>query len=275
MKRNVSVFLAILVFVTLAGAYVLHTTNRRVVLLSPLATSSVVLLLPNTPSTAAQTPTADQPEPLPYFEAVPESHTHGVCSDDCPKPPAYESPSVPQALFLTGWAKDSGSIYYGGKKINADASSFKLIRGALRENMDEYIELTYAVDKNAVYYDGTRLLNADPSRFKPLNQTNERYAYEYGISGDTIYFHADPIVGADVRTFEVLWQTPKEGCTDGYPYSKDALHIYYQNTIVAGADPATFEGLDNGYGKDRRGYYLNGSFVGPAVDQKLFECQYG
>lgn len=180
----------------------------------------------------------------------------------------------------SAYAVDSTYAYYDEKPFSADATTLEILKGSLT-NMKGYISYKYARDIRTVYYAGEPLTEAVPATFQPIE--NGAGAHNYGTDGRTVYFGSKPIAGADPKTFSVLWFTIYEGC-GGTHYSKDATHVYLSTfgtatstvtTTVPNADPATFEALINGFGKDNRGYYNGATYIGPTLDKEKLVCNYG
>ena len=59
--------------------------------------------------------------------------------------------------------------------------------------------------------------------------------------------------GASVAFFEiVLDEIPGDECVNGNIWAKDKLNVWFKNRKIKGADPATFEVMENGYAKDKQ-----------------------
>lgn len=184
--------------------------------------------------------------------------------------------------LASAYAVDGAHAYYEGKIIDADPATLEVIKGSLK-NMKGYITYKYARDLNAVYYEGIPLYGyavypGSASAFQPIE--NGSSLQSYGTDGKTVYFYSSPISGADPKTFKILWQTTWEGCPQTQ-YSKDATHVYLDSSVlrksfvVQGADPATFESLVRGFGKDKRGYYEEATYLGPTMDLNKLTCGVG
>lgn len=175
------------------------------------------------------------------------------------------------------YAVDDTQAYYEGGAFDADPATLEIIRGSLKD-MKGNITYKYARDLRKVYYEGFSISDVVPSTFR-LIENGSGYQ-SYSTDGQTVYFYYYPVPGADPRTFKILWQTIYEGCPQT-PYSKDATHVYFDSPIsrssrlVPGADPATFESLIRGFGKDKRGYYEGATYIGPTIDLSKLTCEYG
>ncbi|SHJ71165.1 DKNYY domain-containing protein [Pseudozobellia thermophila] len=175
-----------------------------------------------------------------------------------------------------GYSKNKDCIYYYlntcfEKYLNKiDIDSFSVIEANEAENT------TYFKDKNAVYLESymcgsTILPDASPNNFKILDIENGYstsgeidYWYEsklpYSLSemtpinecyqrvGDAIYYGHTVRMTCDVDTFEQVH--PKVDTL-----FKDKDHLYFKSEIVEGANPATFQFLEECIGEDAP-YYL-------------------
>ncbi|MBU3026357.1 MULTISPECIES: DKNYY domain-containing protein [Zobellia] len=187
-----------------------------------------------------------------------------------------------------GYSKNSEWIYFYGdtcfeKELkNIDIASFSLIEANEAENT------IYFKDKKAVYLKSymcgfATLPNADPNDFQIVDIDNgystsgeSDYWYEdklpYALSEmipingcyqrvkDTIFFGHTRKVACDVDTFEQVH--PKV-----QTLFKDKDHLYFKNEIVEGANPDTFEFLEECIGEDAP-YYLECDIHYYAKDDK-------
>jgi hypothetical protein len=166
---------------------------------------------------------------------------------------------------------DEKIVYYNKVKIEAEASSFKVLKGSLTD-MKTYIVYNYAKDRNNVYYKGEKLLEVDVNNFQPIE--NGRGEHNFGTDGKTVYFRDQIVKNADPKTFKILWSTIWEGCEKSH-YEKDLNQVYFEANAVPNADAATFETLINGYGKDKNGYFKAIDFIGPSINSDELLCDYG
>ncbi|MDO8407998.1 MAG: DKNYY domain-containing protein [bacterium] len=176
---------------------------------------------------------------------------------------------------VSKYAVDDAHAYYAEKMIDADAATLEVIKGSLTIMMGYILEYEYARDSRAVFYKGKLLPGATSATFRPIE--NGPGWHNYGTDERTVYFGAEPISGADPKTFKILWQNIYEGCYDTQ-YSKDVAHVYLSTATttitVPDADPATFEPF-SGIGKDSRGYYKGATYVGPTIDKQELYCGFG
>ncbi len=137
---------------------------------------------------------------------------------------------------------------------------------------DGPVAYAYAKDKNAVYFEGVLIENADPITFVAVSEKSGAWQHPYGKDTHNVYFKNMSIKGADPKTFEVLWWYIYEGC-GADRYAKDSQHVFYEDSPVVGADPVSFKALDSRYGKDKNGFWSK-QFFRPDITKDP-ECNYG
>ena len=120
-----------------------------------------------------------------------------------------------------------------------------LIRGADAETFKELEHSKYGIDKQNVYYEALKLVDADPKTFVALLDN-------YGKDEKFAYRDAKKINGADSKTFEVI---------EGGPYSKDNKDYYFDTIGLNVTDYNSFKiirkDFDLGFfAKDMTHYYL-------------------
>lgn len=177
--------------------------------------------------------------------------------------------------WLSPYSATGTVIYYRDDVISgADSATFELLKGSLEPMMGDVYYL-YAKDSRNVYYNGKSLPGVILATFVPIE--NGGGSHSYGTDGKTVYFGAEPILGADPKTFEILWQTIYEGCKRG-TYSKDSNSVYFKSSRIPNADPNTFKvfltGIYANYAEDKSGYYKGLDYIGSTVDPKLLECSF-
>ncbi|NDV95781.1 hypothetical protein D0T84_12800 [Dysgonomonas sp. 521] len=111
----------------------------------------------------------------------------------------------------------------------------------------------YAKDNKSVFYRGIRLKDADPHTFEVLGGLSGFYTDGYSRDKKYVYFLEKPI-DADVETFIVLHN---EG------YAKDKNHVFRDGQIT-NYDPSTFQILAHGYTLDKSGIYYNDDIIAGA-----------
>ena len=81
---------------------------------------------------------------------------------------------------------------------------------------------------------------------------------------NNVYYQGTKIQGADPNTFDVL----ENG------YFKDKNNVYFYEDKIKGADTKTFESLKYGYSKDKKNVYYQGKKM-QGADPKTFETNEG
>lgn len=196
---------------------------------------------------------------------------------------------------LTSWGKDKQNGYYlNGTVIpNIDYDTFHPI------DADRPVQSgCYAADKHRVFFMGKEIPGADPATFKEVDFYIGQDKFRVYIKGTptrikdysklskvgrlmysdgtNIYdSHFNVLPEADVTTFEHISDN----------WYKDALHVWWSNKLVDGADPGTFRpvpvssyysgkkadmGGDFNYGKDDMHVFWNDSII-PGADAASFE----
>lgn len=177
------------------------------------------------------------------------------------------------------------STGYGIERAGSQPKVFfygKLIQGADGANF-EYIsegEGFYGIDKNAVFYQETRVPNAEPECFSVYPNFNE-YGLNSCEKNPAIFYRGKPLDGANPNTFKLidldhkLFTDENKAYIDGKEVFQnldiDSLQImqdryvldnngaYISDTqnsqLIQGADPATFTALGKGYAKDKNHVY--------------------
>ncbi len=237
-------------------------------------------------------------------------------------------PNASLLCSLCPFARDKESLYFAGKFIPIDLVSFEFLEykyirdknGVYYQKFDHEDNITiekietadintfqllnagYAKGKDAVYYYGEELTDADSDTFIVFSwshgkDANAVYFQEHKISEDVdffkligigqdsfskdsqfVYYGANIISDADPETFELI---EIEGISPQL-YTKDKNHVYFLSgyderqgdigtiTILPELDSETFEVLGHGYTKDTNAvYYINERIIG--VDSETFE----
>jgi hypothetical protein len=149
---------------------------------------------------------------------------------------------------------------------NADAKTFAVL------------EYGYAKDKNRVYHDGATVLQgAHPASFEVFDMYwSKDRNFVYRRDGDKILrprFDAasfqkigdskyvkdkNGVYGAYVKTATVTEKPTKDPATFvllNETYAKDKNHVYFDGSVVEGADAASFAAIDEFWGKDKNHVY--------------------
>ena len=190
-----------------------------------------------------------------------------------------------EILQRQGYAKCPTSVYYEGRQISdSDPATFQILDK--REDM--------AKDAKQVYLRGGVIKGADPASFALTAM------YDLSKDAKDYYLGLKPLHVKDVTSFQVLepqhWYTDnliwarerdqyfvREQATpiaDGANfqviqsrYAKDAKQVYFGAGVLAGADPATFQGcggLAGELAKDSKQVYGEGKVV-EGCDAASFE----
>lgn len=135
------------------------------------------------------------------------------------------------------YSKDKNNIYYRADKVEkADIESFIIITNKGQQQ-------GFFKDINHIYFNGKVVDNADPISFKVLYNpiTYVNWQYHYLADNNNVYYLNEGTLNvlhdADPKTF-----TPLKGL-----YAKDSDHVFYNDEILAKADPETFYIFDTPY----------------------------
>lgn len=163
------------------------------------------------------------------------------------------------------YAKDKNYAYFKGRRIiGADAASFTMneygipsdqngayvegyiIVGADASTIQKIPNSPYHKDKYSVYFQEIPLLGSDPKSFKVLKDPSSQ-TQKYGIDQNNFYQTYFPVGNVDVNTLEVI----------GNGWFKDKDHVIFDNAIVSGLEPKTFQILSDSIVRDDNSvYYL-------------------
>ena len=148
----------------------------------------------------------------------------------------------------------NGWSYFRTKLDGVDTASFHVLPGP---GSDPWFnpcarDSGYAVDRFHVYRGPSALPEADPVTFSLLS-------FGYARDAQHVYYLDKIIGGADARTFSAV--------TDGY--FKDANHVYLLGKAIPEVDPVTFQVLDShsmngGLVRDAQHVYYGATIVAGA-----------
>ncbi|MEA2042212.1 MAG: DKNYY domain-containing protein [Bacteroidota bacterium] len=103
------------------------------------------------------------------------------------------------------------------------------------------------------------------------NRTRDSYTLNkhYMVENNRVYFTdintSNPekflLKKANPTNFKILTHSKNRGRKDGSCYACDKLLVYYKNKIIAGANPATFSILTDGYSKDQKSVFFMTRFL--------------
>lgn len=174
-----------------------------------------------------------------------------------------------------GYARDQRHVFFEGRRIErVDAPTFKLKGSKLAE------------DKNDCFWEGRALGVKDRSAFKVLGDQSD-YRTSWAVDGKYAYFldrrgldfgHNMPL--ADAATFEPIMPKNKKQDQTGdylsYEYARDRYQVYYCDTLVVGADAATFEEVRWHIARDKNHTYGGNTRMPDCADfRTLKEIQPG
>ncbi len=162
--------------------------------------------------------------------------------------------NVDYATFVPlngNYAQDKNHVYYEGDVLDADVATFSLL------NPDQF--LSYAKDKQQIFYSGQKVGGVDAASFEPLlypfvKDKNGIFTVKSQYLGDFQYV-AESLPKVNPKAFQAL----------PYSYGKDNWNVYWLDesskpaTIVPGADALTFSTTEGSYqAKDKNFIYYRG-----------------
>lgn len=188
------------------------------------------------------------------------------------KPEHYDASTFKR--LNDNYALDHTTVYYQNTPLpGANPATFRLL------------DDNYVADDKHVYFCHKLVEGADPATFESPTQlaSNEMSLFNMGLAKDAndYYYYEHPLHVADMATFKRIGQW----CIDsqyvyylkefgqkpssrrmrtgdlatfrklGGNYACDAKYVYYEDTLVAGADPATFQVLQGCIGQDKSWVY--------------------
>lgn len=142
-----------------------------------------------------------------------------------------------------GFARDKDKGFYEGQAIEIRSSGTIYPQVKTDGATFEALADGYARDKNRVYFFNesnfyrTIIDGADPSTFKAITAW-------FGKDSHAGYYGWSAIPQSDGKTFEVVDTKPAAQYTlTGF--TKDAVHVFLNDKMIAGADPKTFQTYKN------------------------------
>lgn len=156
-------------------------------------------------------------------------------------------PSTFQVLKGKNYAKDRQSVYY----------RTQLVEGALASDFEAFSS-TYARDSAHAYYQGKAIPSADPASFVPFD-------IQWARDQEDIYFQDRPLSACDPKSFGLLkddWQM-------------DNLCAYREGKLLPGSDPHTFEVLNYFFAKDANQVYSSIGTIIAGADPATFQLEKG
>lgn len=147
--------------------------------------------------------------------------------------PACNRDTPPSSLFSAGGYHVRGEKVYYLRSFPGDAFE---IDGADPASFHAF-DQTYARDKSTVYVDGRALPGADASTFELLDG-------DLSKDSAAVYWSDGEVLSEDPAHFAII------SSADHYLFTKDATTVHLNGNPIAGADPATFEALQDPYARD-------------------------
>lgn len=173
-----------------------------------------------------------------------------------------------------GFAYDKNNIFFDGKMIDVDKSSFEKIgdiyfkdknyiyRIERDKSIYSFIKTIYdiptfrifttgslyndyVIDKNGVYYAGEKIIGVDPNTLAVVSSPAEigemngksspTLSRFYMRDSNNVIYEGKIIPDIDVNSFKPIFTGPYI-----QEYAKDKNNVYYLNSKITGADPKTF-----------------------------------
>ena len=179
-------------------------------------------------------------------------------------PEHYEILRANSGMLRDRYSKDKQHVFFERNLIpDADAESFEVI--------DEF----HGKDKHRVYHCSDAFEAADRDSFHGLGNSFARDKHH-------AYYYMRVLPEADPKTFSVYdpnhWTSfakdarhvydhsaqilPDVDCDSFTPFpqslfGRDAIHVYYSSDLITGADPNSFELINDNYAKDHSHVYLH------------------
>lgn len=148
------------------------------------------------------------------------------------------------------YARDKSAIYAGAKRLTTRVGSFKTL-GA------------YATDGRQHFYSDVVIAGAG---FRLLGGEAQS-ARGYAATASKVYHDGTVVAQADARSFELF--KPEVGIT------RDKRSVFFNDGVIPGADPATFEQVNGYIFKDKTGVYTEGKRVAGAQAASIRATEFG
>ena len=184
-------------------------------------------------------------------------------------------------IFKEAFYKDKNSVYY--VDMTEDKQELKKLEGADADTFELGI---FSKDKNSVFIDKQRLEGVSPKGFEVLNSDlsfikdyKNVFYLDRADDGITFIPRVQNIEGVDVATLESVGKSffkdyfkDKNNVyivTSERPVSTDSINTKLNFYKLIGANPKTFELIDNFGRDDKNVYFLDKKLKG--IDAKTFE----
>jgi hypothetical protein len=159
------------------------------------------------------------------------------------------------------WSNDGKRVYYMGQTVRgADPKTFEVLLGC------------YARDAQSVFFHMNRSQKIDRATFRVLNAN-------FGVDAAHAYFVVTPIPDADPQTFRVL-DSSYVRCLDWFSnggYVADANSVWYARDAIRRiktAEPKTFVSIGNRFGYDSQQVYYEHTML-PGADRVTWRPWHG
>jgi len=167
------------------------------------------------------------------------------------------------------YGKDNQHVYWRRERISKDVASFQVLNG------------TWAKDSNRVYCVGRRLTKADAGSFHVLNELYAKDSQSaFYLEGIIKEADAESFVSLDngYHVYDVFNAFGDKVRTGGFAagFAADKTHIFHyawsfgKPCVLRGADPKSFQVLQNGFGKDEKNVYFEKNRV-KGADPQTFQ----
>lgn len=155
-----------------------------------------------------------------------------------------------------GYFKNETAVYHRGRKIEADPKTFQIVDEA--DVLHKFANAMYARDKDSVFLEGRKIAGADPNTFQIIE------AWRYARDAKNVYFEGKRVENIDPAKFELI---PMEGL--GERNYTDGTHLIHWGKVVGKIDAASVKSLGNSYVKDRSQVFYMGELI-PGADPDTF-----
>lgn len=151
------------------------------------------------------------------------------------------------------YARDKSAVYSGAKRLTTRVGSFKTVGDTG----------LYATDGRLHFYRDVVIAGTD---FRLLGGEAQS-ARGYAVTSSKVYHNGQVVAQADAGSFELF--KPEVGIT------RDKRFVFFNDVVLPGADPATFEQV-NGYTfKDRTGVFSEGIRIAGAQAASIRTTEFG
>ncbi|WP_299314375.1 DKNYY domain-containing protein [uncultured Aquimarina sp.] len=116
----------------------------------------------------------------------------------------------------------------------------------------------YYKENEIVYVSNANFFSLGARKIEEADRTSfEVIAYNLAKDKNYVYYNEKILIGADPKTFEPILDTVSEEKYTSYYYTKDANHVFYFFDIIEEANPNTFQYLWGDFSKDDKTLFYN------------------